>query len=168
MADFAAWIGVAAGLASIAGLIVAFVQLRAVSSRAKTASDTAQAVQRLLASRSVLYEVTMCSQAASDARSYLRLGLAPSALNRVEGLASRLNTIRRLEWFSEDERAKALRTALASVALVRQSLDDLMSEDSRVLPSGERREHMKRLGKTEDQLHEWIGELRHVQEEKQT
>lgn len=158
--------GVVAGAASLLGLLIAFLQLRAVSSRAKVASETAAAVQGLLQSRSVLYEISICSQAVSDARNYLRIGQAQSALYRVEGLASRLSTIRKLDWFTPDDRANSLRTALAGVALVRASLDSLVSEDVDELPVGEKQKHMRRLGQTEDQLHEWIGELRHAQEEK--
>lgn len=167
LSGFALVFGVVAGAASLVGLLIAFLQLRAVSSRARVASETAAAVRGLLQSRSVLYEISICSQAVSDARNYLRIGQTQSALYRVEGLASRLNSIRKLDWFAQDDRANSLRTALAGVALVRASLDSLVSEDLSELPTGERQKHMRRLGQTEDQLHEWIGELRHAQEERQ-
>lgn len=165
--NFALWYGVVTGSASVVGLIIAFVQLRSVANTAKTASDTSRRVESQLQQRSVLFELSTCGQAVSDARNYLRIGQVESALYRIEGLASRLSSISKLRWFDSDERKKALDQALYSVALVRTALDEQVCANAQELAVDDAQGFLRRLGKVEDQLNEWVGELRYSQEERQ-
>lgn len=160
-----AWYGVLTGSASLVGLGIAFLQIRDASSRAKTALATAERVESQLQSKSVLYELSTCVQAVSDARNYLRLGLPQSGLLRIEGLASKLSSIRRLPWFDDAARQQPLtKTVLYNVALVRTGLDQHVCSGNNVIPTDDLKGWMKRLAVVEDQLNEWVGELRYSRE----